>query len=197
MRDEACSAALQCHPQCPAARRPARSLDVVVRFLADGGMSVSYRCQSVPGAIRIPVRQAALAAANTDGLWRSTCCELFIGAENTPEYREFNFSPSGEWAIYGFQCYRQRDDFCRPPDAVPEISFTASSDGWSLTASIPSALLNHVAESTVKTADISLAAVLEAADGDLSYWALAHPREIPDFHDRAGFILQTSKSVMS
>ena len=197
LRDDACSAVLQCHPQCPVSRRPARALEVVVNFLADGGMSVIYRCLSTPGAIRIPDRKVASAAANADELWRSTCCELFFGAKNTPEYREFNFSPSGQWAVYGFQSYRQRDHFCCPQDAVPEISFTTSSEGWSLTASIPSALLNHVAQSTAKAAEVSVAVVLEAADGALSYWALTHPREVPDFHDRAGFILQTSISAMS
>jgi hypothetical protein len=28
-----------------------------------------------------------------------------------PEYREFNFSPSGEWALYDFRGYRDASDY--------------------------------------------------------------------------------------
>lgn len=194
MRDEGCGVALQCHPQCPVARRPATAVDAIVGFQPDGGLRMSYRCKSLPEAIRIPERKAAVAM---DELWRATCCELFVGAGNGLAYREFNFSPSGEWAVYGFLAYRQRDDFCYSYGAAPDITFVPSHDGWTLTATIPSTLLDHVFDSTATSVDISVTAVLEAADGALSYWALTHPREIPDFHDRAGFILQTSLPVLS
>ena len=35
-----------------------------------------------------------------------------------------------------------------------------------------------------------LAAVIEETDGRLTYWALAHPSSLPDFHHRLGFVLQ-------
>jgi hypothetical protein len=34
---------------------------------------------------------------------------------------------------------------------------------------------------------LGLTAVVEAADGSLSYWALRHPVARPDFHHRDGF----------
>jgi hypothetical protein len=37
---------------------------------------------------------------------------------------------------------------------------------------------------------IGLAAVIEAADGSLSYWALRHPPGKPDFHHRGAFALE-------
>ena len=37
--------------------------------------------------------------------------------------------------------------------------------------------------------DVGLAAVLEASDGALGYFALSHPAERPDFHDRRAFAL--------
>jgi hypothetical protein len=37
---------------------------------------------------------------------------------------------------------------------------------------------------------VGLTAVLEEKDGRLSYFAIAHPRERPDFHDARGFILE-------
>jgi hypothetical protein len=35
-----------------------------------------------------------------------------------------------------------------------------------------------------------VAAVIEETDGRLTYWALAHPSALPDFHHRLGFVLQ-------
>ncbi|MDR0274459.1 MAG: hypothetical protein LBI48_03790, partial [Burkholderiaceae bacterium] len=37
---------------------------------------------------------------------------------------------------------------------------------------------------------LGLAAVIETADGALSYWALSHPAARPDFHQRAGWTLR-------
>ena len=37
-----------------------------------------------------------------------------------------------------------------------------------------------------------LAAVIEATDGSLSYWALAHPSDKPDFHHPDSFVLELS-----
>jgi hypothetical protein len=34
--------------------------------------------------------------------------------------------------------------------------------------------------------------VIEAADGSLSYWALAHAGEKPDFHDPATFSMRVA-----
>lgn len=38
--------------------------------------------------------------------------------------------------------------------------------------------------------DLSLTAVIETKDQQLSYWALRHPGPKPDFHHRQGFALQ-------
>ena len=48
---------------------------------------------------RLPNRDRA------DDLWRTTCFELFVAGEGTA-YREYNFSPSGQWAAYDFDDYR-------------------------------------------------------------------------------------------
>ena len=41
-------------------------------------------------------------------LWRHTCFEAFIAMEGQPAYHEFNFAPSGEWAVYAFSRLSQR-----------------------------------------------------------------------------------------
>ena len=54
---------------------------------------------------RIRVPPPGVPRIATD-LWRHTCFEAFIAVEGLPAYHEFNFAPSGEWAIYAFAGYR-------------------------------------------------------------------------------------------
>ncbi|RMF26474.1 MAG: hypothetical protein D6756_03650, partial [Cyanobacteria bacterium J083] len=42
-----------------------------------------------------------------DQLWQTTCCEFFLGLENSSQYWEFNLSPRADWNIYRFTDYRQ------------------------------------------------------------------------------------------
>ena len=44
--------------------------------------------------------------------------------------------------------------------------------------------------SLVRSVQLGLSAVVEAADGGLSYWALKHPPGKPDFHHVDAFALQ-------
>lgn len=39
---------------------------------------------------------------------------------------------------------------------------------------------------------MAFTAVIELANGDKSYWALAHPSNQPDFHHPAGFVYELS-----
>src|SRR5215208_5502753 len=45
-------------------------------------------------------------SARGNELWRHTCFEAFIRASSGPEYYEFNFSPSAQWAAYRFNGHR-------------------------------------------------------------------------------------------
>lgn len=145
----------------------------------DGSMRLNFRCRVGAGVLSIP---APHVPARVDELWRHTCCEFFVAAQGAAAYREFNFSPSGEWAIYDFGGYRER--LPDPPVAVPPgLTFTRGDDGFELVAVLPAELLPPSAP-----LEFGLAAVLEAGDGGVSYWALAHPSPRPDFHRRAGFV---------
>jgi hypothetical protein len=118
-------------------------------------------------------------------LWRHTCFEAFIAVEGHPAYHEFNFAPSGEWAVYAFCGYRNggplSNEMMRPQIAVRSTGSRLELDALvrldSLSAIHPSASLR-----------IGLSAVIEASDG-LSYGALRHPADKPDFHDADGFAL--------
>jgi hypothetical protein len=58
----------------------------------------------VEGAAALVVPARADRPERTDGLWQTTCCEMFL--RQAAGYREINLSPSGNWAAYGFDGYR-------------------------------------------------------------------------------------------
>jgi hypothetical protein len=105
-------------------------------------------------------------------------------------YLELNFSPSGEWAAYAFATYRSRLEplptlapprsRCQAGDASLELEATVQLDGLGALG-VPGAGALDVDSA------VGLSAVIEDLDGRLSYWALAHPRATPDFHDAAGW----------
>ncbi len=150
---------------------------------SDGTAALKYRLTGSIGRLRIPPPRPA---QFVDGLWEHTCFEAFLAADASDAYREYNFSPSGEWATYAFTTYRQREEIVATAHA-PKISVHQRADLLELDVLIPTALLPRAAAHAELRA--GLAAVIEAADGTRSYWALAHPGARPDFHHRGGFML--------
>ena len=119
-------------------------------------------------------------------LWKHTCFEVFLGVPGEPGYREYNFSPSGQWAVYGFRAWRERiEDYV--PAAAPEILFSQADDGLVLEARVPAELMPVVPAGS--DLQVSLAAVVERKDGTLEYWALRHAAAQADFHARDTFVL--------
>jgi hypothetical protein len=161
------------HPSSP--RSPVRAIHVAVT-ISGQDLQAHFRIEGELGRVRIP---AASAPRRVDGLWRHTCCELFVAAPGDESYRELNFSPSREWAAYAFDAYRQRAD---DPQIEPRIA-TRTAEG---------ALELDIEVAGIDTAPlhIAAAAVIEDAEGALSYWALFHPPGKPDFHHRDGFALR-------
>ncbi len=117
-------------------------------------------------------------------LWRTTCFEAFMCADYVPGYHEANFSPSGAWNAYHFANYRTN---MMPADVGGPPRITTTRDGNSFTMDV---LLDPSWVSKVYTLRFGLSAVIEADDGTLSYWALAHPPGNPDFHHRDCFALE-------
>ncbi len=169
---------LVCHP----ARPCAHALEVSAEAFRDdaGDIMLQFRVVAPSGLLNIPAPQPAGPA---DNLWQTTCWEAFIALPGADDYLEFNLSPSGQWAIYRFERYRQRD-MAYAPAAVPIIEFNQNADGFTLLARLPATLLP-----TGKLL-ASLTAVIEAANGEKSYWALAHAGEQPDFHLAQSFTLR-------
>jgi len=169
---------LACHPQTPS--RSIRGIDVVVDGAANGILTVTFALQGDLSALRIPESRPSRWA---DKLWQHACFEVFVMAGEGPGYREFNFSPSGEWAVYAFRGYRVGMGLV--VEQGPDISVQRSGKRLDLEAQIPPELLPQG-----RSPRLGLSAVVEAADGGLSYWALRHPPGRPDFHHMDAFALQ-------
>jgi len=180
----ALTAELRPHPQSPC--KAVRRFGIGIGFDADPGMlQVRFR---IEGDIDRLVLPAAGFARRSDGLWQHTCFEAFLRPDANESYHEFNFAPSGDWAAYRFGA--RRSERSLPELPPPPIRFRAERDRCELSADIPIASLTELAAAAALHAGV--AAVVETDDGYLSYWALAHGGERPDFHDPSTFSLRVT-----
>ena len=170
---------LRCHPS--KRTETVRSIQVLVRRSARE-LHMTFRLDGeIP---RVRIAPPGVPRINPE-LWRHTCFEAFIAVDGQQAYHEFNFAPSGEWCVYVLSGYRNggpvADETMRPQTAVRSTESRLELDALvrldSLSAIHPNAVLR-----------IGLSAVIEASDG-LSYWALRHPANKPDFHNADGFTL--------
>jgi hypothetical protein len=147
-------------------------------------LAVAYTLEGDLARIRVPEPRPPGFA---DDLWKHTCFEMFVREEGAEAYREFNFSPSGEWAAYAFERYREGMRRCDGVD--PRVTVRTSAVGVELDAVVPLVAISPGAVLTV-----GLAAVIEDVDGTLSYWALAHPAGKPDFHIAEAFAIELGET---
>ena len=143
-------------------------------------LTLTFTLKGDISSLRIPEPRSS---RRVDGLWRHTCFEVFVMGGAGPGYREFNFSPSGEWAVYAFRGYRDGDEL--GIERTPEIVVRRSGDRLELDAEISQDLLP-----AGRPLRLGLSAVVEDTDGVLSYWALRHPPGKPDFHHTDAFASQ-------
>ena len=162
----------------PAAPSSASTLRVGVSRVG-GDVLVKFRIPGDTSGLRLPAKAAS---EFRHKLWEHSCFELFIRPDGSREYIELNFSPSTEWAAYGFDGYREamRD----LPLAPRKIIATASTSRFELSARVP------ISEWESLPWRVSVSAVLEEKDGARSYWALRHPPGKPDFHHPDCFALE-------
>jgi hypothetical protein len=120
----------------------------------------------------------AAARARTDELWRTTCFEAFV--RTADGYVEYNLSPSGAWAAYRFDGYREG---MRALEITAPFIVTRMAPGrFGLTVDV------DLPEDA--TDAVGLTAVVEGVGGAIAYWALAHPSDKPDFHHSDSFALE-------
>ena len=166
-----------------------RRIDVEISWTPEGALRLRYFVDCDVSRVALP---PPAAPRPVDGLWRHTCFEAFIAGETSTAYCEFNFSPSTEWAVYGFTSYRE--GMAQLEHALaPQVAVSITDDRIALEAVVPrETLLALPGDSMLR---LGLAAVIERADGGHSYWALTHPGDRPDFHDPAGFVLQIERNL--
>lgn len=158
------------HPASP----PVAVSAVEVETAIERGKSVlSWRV--IGGPVFVP---PAASPVRTDGLWQTTCFELFVKPAGGQGYFEFNFSPSTAWAAYRFDGYRA--GMANLSLASPRIE--PIKDGVRVALD-----LGGLPEGDWL---VGITAVIEEAGGAKSYWALCHPPGKPDFHHPDSFALE-------
>lgn len=167
------------HPETP----PSAVSTVDVRWIETAEGKLMLRWQV--GGCKQLVVPAFGGKGRADGLWQTTCFELFVMTEGQMAYDEFNFSPSERWAAYRFDDYRAG---MRELDmaAEPLIAGVTGEKMFMMTVT-----LDAFPRVAVR---VALSAVIEETDGTKSYWALAHPPKShkggkPDFHHPTCFTI--------
>ena len=143
----------------------------------------------VEGAIvRLAVPEKRFQLQRADELWRHTCFEIFLKPpQNTSEaepYIELNFSPSMQWAAYRF---RERRRGMQNIDIPPPALDIHAGLQLEVMAVVDLTGVAELPENRPWKANIT--AIIEQADGVMSYWALKHAPDKADFHHPDGFVL--------
>ena len=162
------------HPDKP----PSRISGIEARIIALDAqwLRVRWRIESAQALVVPPFA----GRGRDDGLWQTTCFELFVRERERPGYAEFNLSPSERWNAYRFADYRaEQQEFPLPHE--PACTMRQGSSFAIFDAAIPALPLFAGKPAA------GLSAVIEEEGGVLSYWALAHPGDKPDFHAPACF----------
>lgn len=154
------------------------ALTVGVAWERGNGLTLAYRLQGDLASLRIPRTDQTLPR---ERLWAHTCFEVFVAGGGAGGYREFNFSPNGQWMRFDFSGYRRL--IPSPPGGAPRMAVQAGRDALEMKVCLPGEILPPGALL------LGVSAVLEHQDGRHAYWALHHPASQPDFHHLEGFVL--------
>jgi hypothetical protein len=161
-----------------------QELTVAVARVSAHELRLKYRLSADLAALQLPEPRPAV---RTDGLWRHSCFEAFLGHAGGNDYWEYNFSPSGAWAAYHFTAYRE-GMAPHMRGAAPAITVHIGSETVELAVTIDLSWLARSASGAGLR--LGLAAVIEDRARVLSYWALKHPAEKPDFHHADSFVVE-------
>jgi hypothetical protein len=135
-----------------------------------GGAVATFRAIGDTSRLVVP---PPASRERTDDLWRTTCFEIFVSTKGAG-YHEFNLSPSGAWAAYGFDDFRTG---MRNIPAAVDIKISLDNKGLTLVAKIESEF-HHPAR-------VGLTAVIQEAGAVTRYWATAFAPGEPEFHAAA------------
>lgn len=148
------------------------------QLIGVGAVRFDYRVAGDVASLAVPARQPS---RRTDRLWERTCFEAFVAAGSGAGYCELNFSPSTQWAAYEFDGHRL--GMRALALAPPAVAVEQTAHELRVTATVE---LGGLAAAPWPRR-VGLTAVIEDQRGGRSYFALRHPRDVPDFHDAEGF----------
>ncbi|HTI68053.1 MAG TPA: DOMON-like domain-containing protein [Caulobacteraceae bacterium] len=173
---------LKLHPDSRSATVTGVAVDVARP--GPGLLSLRYVLSGATGRVKLP---PPAESARVDGLWRHSCFEAFVRAPSGEAYYEFNLAPSTQWAAYRFDGYRRG---MRPAEvrSAPKLEVGSTGEAFELRALLDLAGAPDLGDEGAWR--LGLAAVVEEADGGLSYWGLAHPPGKPDFHHADCFAVE-------
>jgi hypothetical protein len=160
------------------------NIAVEAQFNAASSLMCRYTLHGDMVQVLIP---GARDGHRAEGLWRHTCFEAFVAADNAPGYFEFNFSPALDWAAYRFEYYRAGMTAATLAQA-PGLQVRRTPSQLELTATVHFAGLDALCRARVLR--VALSAVIEEEDDRLSYWALRHASGTPDFHHPEGLAME-------
>ncbi|MDR1350238.1 MAG: DOMON-like domain-containing protein [Zoogloeaceae bacterium] len=177
MRPHRFSVTLSSHPDFSA---PEMEAVEVAGALENTRLRLEYTLRGKLAAFLFPAPEQKLDA---DRLWTHSCCEVFLMTAGSHAYREYNFSPNGQWMVFDFSNYRQRAESPLSASPAPQNHWQRTSSTLNLRLDLPAAVL------PAAPLRLALAVVLETAEGRLAYHALRHPPGAPDFHHPDQFAL--------
>jgi hypothetical protein len=178
---------LRQHPQSASA--PVSIIQVNGVRSEDGQLTLHFMAVGKDGAVRLAPPGAARRA---DELWRHTCFEAFVAPMQGEVYYELNFAPSREWAAYRFDSYRS--GMTKADVDSPRVEPKELGRMFTLDVTVNLAPLSELVP--WESWRIGLSAVIEAEDGGISHWALAHPSGMPDFHHPDCFAAELAPAAL-
>jgi hypothetical protein len=176
------TAALKYHPETYS--EAVHRIEVTVGLTQNGGLVLNYALTGDLDRLRIPPFRPP---RRVDRLWQHSCFEAFVSVRGKAEYYEFNFAPSGEWAVYAFRRYRDGLPL-EDEGLAPCMTVCNAGDRLDLEAIVHLKYLPKIQPAL--SLRLALSAVIEDDNGSLSYWALKHPSGKPDFHHPDAFALE-------
>ncbi|MGB3210921.1 MAG: DOMON-like domain-containing protein [Desulforhopalus sp.] len=147
---------------------------------AEGRLTIEYVLQGPMAGIHRA--EMSSASSRCDALWRHTCFEFFFARKDESSYWEVNVNLSGCWNVYRFDDYRTG---MREEQTVVQPLCRIVTENNLLSLICTMDLIGIVDDSS--ELEVGISSVIEASDGSISYWALEHYGQNPDFHDRRSF----------
>lgn len=152
----------------------------------NGGIELSYglrsKCKdSLNGLLLKPKSEIT---RRSDELWKHSCFEAFICWPNHQKYWELNVSPCGDWNLYSLEKYR-KGMRTQSINNSPRINVHRSSMACHCNVLLE---LDPWCPDKFNAPKLGLAVVLEESNRALSYWAILHNKDSPDFHDKSCFL---------